>query len=135
MSAHKLIGDKSCKGRDLSFGRPTQDGPSSYRQYDGLRLHQEDRGHTPCLPVSGESETLVRSRMSRSARTEPVLAVVRGQSRGRLSVSSSSVGLGFPALASNISMNLLSVSGQTDAGCIRDQQDKSTPTVHDLGEG
>ena len=31
--------------------------------------------------------------------------------------------------------NLLSVSGQTDTGCIRNQQDKSTSTVHDLGEG
>ena len=85
--------------------------------------------------MSGESETLARGRISRCAHTEPVLAVVLGQSRGRFSVSSSSASLGFPALTSDISTNLLSVSGQTDTGCIRNQQDKSPPTVHDLGAG
>ena len=135
MSAHKLIGDKSCTGRNQSFGRTTREGPSSYRQHDGLRLHQEDRGHTLCFPVSGESETLARSRASRCERTEPVLAVVRGQSRGRFSVSSSPGGLGFPAPSSRCSTNVLSVSGQTDAGRFCDQQDEPVPTVHDLGAG
>ena len=135
LSAHKLIGDKSCKGRDSRVSRPTRDGPSSYRQYHSLRLHQENRGHTLSFPVSGEFETLVRGGISRCARTVPVLAVVPGQSRGRFSVSSSSASLGFPALTSNFSTDLLSVSGQTDTGCICNQQDQSPPTVHDLGAG
>ena len=71
----------------------------------------------------------------RCARTAPILAVVSGQSRGRFSVSSSSASLGFPALTSNFLTDLLSVSGQTDTGCFRNQQDQSPPTVHDLGAG
>ena len=133
MSAHKLIRDKSCKGRDLRVSRPTRDGPSTHRQHHGLRLHQEDRGHTLILPESGEPQSLARSGGSQCAHTRPVLAVVYGQSRGRFSVSPSPGGLGFPALSSNVLTNLLSVSGQTDVGCFRNQQDKSAPTVHDLG--
>ena len=85
--------------------------------------------------MSGEFKTLARGGISRCACTEPVLAVVPGQSRGRFSVSSSSFSLGFPALTSNFSTDLLSVSGQTDTGCICNQQDQTPPTVHDLGEG
>ena len=38
-------------------------------------------------------------------------------------------------LSRNFSTDLLSVSGQTDTGCICNQQDQSPPTVHDLGAG
>ena len=41
--------------------------------------------------------------------------------------------MGFPALTSNISTDLSSVSGQTDTGCIHNQQDQSPPKVYDLG--
>ena len=61
------------------------------------------------------------------------MAVVSGQSRGRFSVSPSPGGLGFPALSSSVSTSLLSVSGRTDAGRFRNQQDKSSSKIHDLG--
>ena len=51
------------------------------------------------------------------------------------SVSSTPVGVGFPAQTSRVSTNMLSVSGQTDAGRLCDQQDEPTLAVHDLGEG
>ena len=83
--------------------------------------------------MPGEPQSLARSGESQCAHTRPVLAVFFGQSRGRFSVSSGPGGLGFPALSSSVSTNLLSVSGQTDTGCFHNQQDKSPPTVHDLG--
>ena len=69
------------------------------------------------FPESGEPRALARSGGSQCAHTRPVLAVVSGQSRGRFSVSPSPGGLGFPALSLSVSTSLLSVSGQTNAGC------------------
>ena len=78
---------------------------------------------------------LAISDRSRCARTEPVLAVVPGQSRSRFSVSPSSGSLGFPALSSDFSTFVSSLSGQTDTGRFCDQQDEPAPKVHDLGAG
>ena len=98
---------------DLRASRPSRDGQSSHRQHHGLRLYQEDRGHTLSLPVPGEPQALASSGVSQCVCTRPILAVFFGQSRGRFSVSSGPSSLGFSALSSNISTNLLSVSGQT----------------------